>query len=616
MKSAKRGEDSLTGVGRREFLKLAGISPLAGGVSIPLSRAEASAATSPKPGTLYLADLDQCQPASALARKWKHGSWRLLEYGTDAFSGQMLLAVEDSRAPEVKYPVNRSGWHEIYIGIYRKPFTEAKRVQLRLTGDRAFSKLTGRVGEKDHQEHWIDEIFWKAADLTGQGIVFEQITKPVVAHAWVAFIKLVPLSAEEVEALQADRRRTDTKRLFAHNDGGVIDLSGTGQEVINSLEPLRNTDVSRIYWEGGTGDTAKRFSKIATDHSRELRDPPEGGAFFSSPYGRWWAEGWLAYHKKGVDPFRVAAEYAREIGVEFHAGFRTGGFVYPPYGNPLPGKDFYKKNPDLVCVSREGKPMPRISYAYPKTRRYVISLFREMATEYPIDGVALLYNRRPPLVAYEAPLVEGFQAKYGLDPREISETDPRWLRYRAGALTQFMKELRAEMDQVAQELKRNKRLEISAVVPRGPENLPHGMDLETWVREDLVDTIIPYSSAVRLLSSQETEKTLDDDPTWEDPKDVDWFVSLVKGSQCRLALNLMPRDMSAEDYYGKAHKLYKAGVENFFFWDGTERVRKARRLGHREEVEAWMEAGQPPRLPSAVRVWDLGGWDLHMETPG
>ena len=286
MKSAKGAEGFPKELERREFLRLAGVSPLAtgsGGLFVPLSTAEAAVATPPKKGTLYLTDLDQCQPSSALAKNWQHGAWRLLEYGTDLFSGQMLLAVHDSRAPEVTYAVNQSGWYEIYIGLYRGPFTDAKRVQVRLVGDRAFTKLTGLAGAKDHQEHWIDEIFWKAADLTGQGIVFQQITEPVVEHAWVSFIKLVPLSPKEVNALQADRRRVDTKRLFAHNDGEVIDRAGTGQEVLNNLEPLRNTDGSRIYWEGGTGDTAKRFSRIATDHSIELRYPPKGGAFFSSP---------------------------------------------------------------------------------------------------------------------------------------------------------------------------------------------------------------------------------------------------------------------------------------------------------------------------------------------
>ena len=75
--------------------------------------------------------------------------------------------------------------------------------------------------------------------------------------------------------------------------------------------------------------------------------------------------------------------------------------------------------------------------------------------------------------------------------------------------------------------------------------------------------IIPYTSAVQLGAYE---------PPWEDPKDVDWFLSLVKGSKCTLALNMMPRYLTAEKHYRKAHKLGKMGVKHFFFWDGTERV--------------------------------------------
>lgn len=561
----------------------------------------------PRPQPIYLADLERCRPASALAREWNHGTWRLLSYATDSFNGNLLLATEDSRAPEVTYPLRQEGWYEIYIGLYRKPFTGPKQVRVRLTRHMAYTTLMGREGAKDHQEHWIDEIFWKAADLTGQEIVFKQITEPTVEHAWVAFIKLVPLSDREVKALKKDRRRSDTKRLFVHNDAGVINRAGTEQEIRDALEPLRHSDVSRIYWEGGTGDRAKRFSKIARDHSLELTKPLRGRPFFTNPYSRWWAESWLAYHRTGVDPFKTAAEYAQQLGIEFHAAYRPGGFIYPPPSPPLPGLSFYEQHPEFVCLARNGTPMPRISYAFPETRRYVLSLFREMATDYPIDGVAVLYNRRPPLVAYEAPVVQGFEKKYGIDPRKLPETDPRWLKHRAQVLTQFMRELRNELDQVGREMKRTKRLEITAVVSRGEENLLNGMDLATWIREGVVDMIIPYSSAVRLGAYE---------PMWENPEDVNWFVSLVKGTRTRLALNLLPRDLTAEEYYQKAHTLYQAGVENLFFWDGTHRVRKVLRLGHREGVAAWMESGQPPRLPSAVQVWNLGGWDLHTETPG
>ncbi len=122
------------------------------------------------------------------------------------------------------------------------------------------------------------------------------------------------------------------------------------------------------------------------------------------------------------------------------------------------------------------------------------------------------------------------------------------------------------------------------------------MDLETWIPEGLVDTIIPYSSSVRLNSYV---------PAWKDPQDVTYFLSL-KGTKCCLALNLMPGELTQEEYRRKAHKVYQIGVEKFFFWDGIGWARKAARLGHREELAAWMEAGQPALLPSAVRLWGVG----------
>ena len=580
--------------------------------------AEHSSAASKSPA-IYLTDLEKCRPASALASEWKHGTWRLLSYATDSFSGNLLLAAEDNQPPEITYPLQREGWHRIYIGIYREPFTGPRRVRVRLSHDQAFATLTGLEGAKDHQEHFIDDIFWKEADLTGRDIVFKQIIEPMVEHAWVAYIKLVPLTEKQVRSIQTDRRRKDTKRLFIHNDAGVINRSGTEQEIRDVLEPLRHSDVARVYWEFGTGDRAKRFSKIARDHSLDLTRAVGGRPFFTSPGGRWWAESWKAYHENGVDPFLVAAEYARQLGVEFHASYRPGGFIYPAnYGPTLPGVSFYEQHPELVCMTLEGKPMPRISYAFPETRRYVLSLYREVATENPIDGVAVLYNRRPPLVAYEAPVVEGFQKKYGLDPRQLPENDPRFMRHRSQFLTQFMRELRAELDQIARELKRETPFEITAVVSNGEENLLLGMDLATWVEEGLVDLIIPYSSVERIgaYGNKVGPNTWDGEPSWEDPEDVEWFVSLVKGTRTRVALNMMPRFLTKEAQYRKAHQLYEAGVENLFFWDGTHRVRNVPRLGHREEVSDWMASGQPPFRPTAVRVWELGGWDLHTETPG
>jgi len=378
----------------------------------------------PRAKAIYLSDLNNCQPQSALSPWARRGVWRTINYKTDTFSGAMLVATEESEAPDVTYPVRRAGWHEIYVGIYRKPFEEPKQVQVKLTDDPAFIKLEGLPGEKDHQENWIDEIFWKAADLTGRGITLRQIRLPTVRHAWVAYIKLVRLSDEQVAALHADRRREDTKRLFVHTDAHFSNVTGSKEELLKYLEPLRHTDVARVYWEAEGGDRVLYFSKIAQDYAAPLHDA-DGAAnvFFPRKIDREWAEMWTAYRLNGVDPLRVAAEFSHKIGVELHASYRTAGFVYPPPHDDLYGQ-FARKHSELLCVDRDGTKLPRVSYAFPETRRYVISLFREMA-EYPIDGVCVLYNRRPLLVAYEAPLVEGFKSRFGVDPRKLDPRDER-----------------------------------------------------------------------------------------------------------------------------------------------------------------------------------------------
>ena len=404
------------GFNRRQFLTVSALA----GASAPFRAGASRGSPSPAPGkSVYLSDLDRCRPSSALSRRWEHQTWRLLEYQSQNFRGTMLVAAEDSQAPEVVYRDLPSGWHEIYIGLVRKPFEEPKRVQVRLTDDPAFTTLAGLPGEKDHQENWADEIFWKVADLTGRGIALRQIVSPEIRHAWVPFIKLVPLTEKQIRVVEKDRAQSTTRRLFVHTDAHFANPTGSALELRNYIEPLRHTDVARIYWEGGGGDRILYFSKLGRDF---LDEYPQKGkqaekVFYPREIDRLWVESWKSYRRLGVDPLRVAAEFCRNAGLEFHASYRVGGFVYPPPHDPRPGTSFYQQHPDLVCVGRDGTRLPRTSYAYPETRRFVVSLFREMASGYPIDGVCLLYNRRPPLLVYEAPLVEGYRAKFGRDPR-------------------------------------------------------------------------------------------------------------------------------------------------------------------------------------------------------
>jgi len=570
---------------------------------------------------MYLTDLGRCAPADRLSADPKRHRWRTLSYETDTLSGVMLLAGPETAAPNLTYPLRASGWHSVSIGVYGDTST-GLGLLARLSEDETFSILTLRPGEQGRHREELRELFWKVADLTGQDLVFGQIAMRVAAgdgpgafqcwNAGIAYIKLVALSDAEVSELRADRRRTDTRRLFAHDDAHGPHFNfrpTTAEDIRRHIEPYRDTDFSRIYWEAALGDRLQYFSDIGPVPAYDgLEDYGRLG-------DRMQAESWRIFRDKGIDPFQVALEHAHLVGLEFHAGLRVAGFYFPP---PLDhynhGLSFYKYHPELRGMDRQGRRTPRMSYAYPEVRRFVVSLLREVAG-YPIDGIGIWYNRRPPVLEYEPPLSEGFKAEYGEDPTELDPKDSRWLAYRARTLTQFMREVRGAMDDEAEKQGRE-RIEVSAIVMGSEaDNLYYGMDLRGWIDEGVVDTLIPYTSAPALDSGAES---------WTDVRDAEYFVALTKGTSCRLALSILPRQMSPEDYRRKAAALYEVGVDYLFFWDSDASNRAhygndwsgLRRLGHRDEIEAWTRAGEPSLATPTLALRKLGDWDLSYVTPG
>ena len=455
---------------------------------------------------IYLSDLSRCRPESALSRQIRGGHWRLLDYEADPVSGVMLVASTETGAPEVMCPLGASGWHAVSIGVFGG-YSEPGQIRVKLGGDETFTVLTMPRHEttpwyRQYQGEHLWELFWRVADLTDQQLVLGQLTWPSgygdgsleSTESMVAYIKLVPLTDEELEAYRADNAQQDTRTLFTHNDSGIHSQCPTTEEEIRRrVERYRDTDFARIYWEAGMGDRVSYFSEIGTvpplSDSDELTRRAE----------RTVNESWRILREKGIDPFRIALEHAHEIGLEFHAGYRVSGFHFPPpYDHFNQKAFFYRDHPELRGLGRDGQPSPRISYTYPETRQFVISLLKEIAT-YPVDGISLQYNRRLPVIEYEPPLLEGFQAEYCEDPLTLDEKDPRWLKYRARVMTQFMREVREAMDEASETQGRKRPIEVSAIVTSSEdENLFYGLDLEAWVEEGLIDTLIPYSSNPKL----------------------------------------------------------------------------------------------------------------------
>lgn len=640
MKKSEEKPEAVGKVNRRRFLQT---SIALAGVGAALSDVELNAQTvetekikpsdvkqfvpmgSDKP--IYVSDLNNCSPASAMAKKWELKKWKTLEFETAETSGTMLVSGQNTTPPEVTYKFKQKGWYAVYVALYSHRYYS--RAQVKLKNDPVFSILTQRdeVWRRQYEEGKgiyfplkIEELFWKYADLTDEEITFKTLAIQSVPEdadsvgnvnnaVWIPYIKLVPLTKAQIEEIKNEEKQKASRRLIATHDvfTAMCWMRWTTKEDIQrEIEPFRNTDFFRLEWEAGMGDVTYYPSKIGRYFTLDWQKN------HYSQIHRQYTEAHEELKRKKIDPFRVAVDAAHNAGLEFYAAYRPAGFLFPPPEDEWNADGFFAKNPQWHAKDKDGNSIPRLSYAFPEVRQYVISLLNEIATNYPIDGISLSYCRRPPFLEYEQPIVEGFIKEYGDDPRKLSDEEPRWLAYRSRFMTAFMRDLRKTLDETARKQGRAKPIGLSAVVPGTErENKFFGLDLATWVNEGLVNNLVGWGGLhfdrMTFLKSGET----------------DYLVNLTKNSKCTLALNLMPRVMTPDEYMERANSFYKSGVDYLYFWDTYQRSDYSsawtaiRRLGHREEIEAWAKGGSPKKAqPKNIKFLKSGNWDFRYGSPG
>ncbi len=641
--SMKKEQEKLEGSGkldRRTFLQ-SSIAIAAAGAVLPGLQLNAHAAPpvsidpkdvkqfvpsgSGKP--IYVSDLNNCFPSSAMSPKWEKEKWKAIDFETEDATGTMLVSGQNTTPPEVTYKFKQKGWYAIHVALYS--YRYYSRAQVKLKGDEAFSILTQRdeVWRRQYEEGRgiyfpvkIDELFWKYADLTDEEMTIKTLAIQSVPEnensvgninnaVWIPYIKLVPLSAEEVEEIKKEREQKASRRLIATHDVFTAHcwMRWTSKEDIRrEVLPFKDTDFFRMEWEAGMGDVTYYPSKIGRYFTLDWQDN------HYSQIHRHYVESHKELKKKNIDPFQVAVETAHEAGLEFYAAYRPSGFLFPPPEDEWNAGGFFDQNPQLRAQDKDDREVPRLSYVYPEVRNFVISLLTEVATNYPVDGVSLSYCRRPPFMMYEKPAIEGFIKEFSLDPRKLDEEDPRWLKYKSRYMTIFMRDLRNALDETAVKQGRKKPIGISAIVPGTErENKFFGLDIAAWVKEGLVNNITGWGGLHF------------DRMTFLKPGETDYLANITKNTKCSFALNLMPRVMTPDEYMERASSFYDAGADHLYFWDTYQRGDYSpawtaiRRLGHREEILAWAKGGAPKmKEPKKIKFLKSGNWDYRYATPG
>ena len=142
-----------------------------------------------------------------------------------------------------------------------------------------------------------------------------------------------------------------------------------------------------------------------------------------------------------------------------------------------------------------GYDMGYVGLAYPEVREYARAAFISFVEDFDADGVQMEFvqvlaegDEVWPL-GYDEPAIEVYKEQHGVDPREVDADDEAWARLRAGYYTQFVRELREDLD------KTGKNVELS-VATEGVWSDPataykYMIDWPTWVEEGLIDTLHP-----------------------------------------------------------------------------------------------------------------------------
>ena len=396
--------------------------------------------------TKIIADMSLCQPAERLTRTYEKDHWQLTEYETeDGITGIMVSANPDQKCGELTIPLDVEGPHKIYLGVhYTKPqpdgWSQYGEFMVKLDKDLGYSrvgpenmrkhasKIPSKMGIQNEIYRSLQEAYWKTEELTGQSLKLSQLPYPYnqPEHhptANLSYIRLEALTEEEAEAWQKDLTDDSTKNLgqiwcsavLTGHTAGTYTYHPTDEQFFkNELQPLLNSDFKLFLFDALRGSYSCYKSKIG----------------YVGNEADEWQDEWL-------DPLEVFTRLCHENGLKIFASMRMIGPQHPMNRSPIAHAKHYWQMPQFAKKDKEGRPTTGLSIAYPEVRDYWLSLLRE-TLEYGVDGIQLHLNRSNPFVMYEEPVIEAFKERHGEDPRDLPESDPRYVQLQCDFTTQFV----------------------------------------------------------------------------------------------------------------------------------------------------------------------------------
>lgn len=272
-----------------------------------------------------------------------------------------------------------------------------------------------------------------------------------------------------------------------------------------SFDFLNDLGIKHVYWRG-----MQDLTYIDTIEQR-----PESPRYYTFMQ-------WVKQIHREVDPERRVVEAARKRGMkiwavgtlaDWGATADTPAFADYPYNCE---SKLRNEHPEWVPTDRYGvlKQGGNISFAYPEARTALVALHLKYMEMYGYDGLSFLtYNENHSMrfndeFGYTDAAVKDFKERHGIDVRTEdwtrSASRQDWYALQGEYLTAYLRQLKEGLS------KNNQKLSICLQpfdihLPQpwstAPELMwtagPLSLDLETWVRDGIVDDFMMFGNCDR-----------------------------------------------------------------------------------------------------------------------
>ena len=261
------------------------------------------------------------------------------------------------------------------------------------------------------------------------------------------------------QRLEAAHRR---RRIIFNSDAGDTDprelkVAEPERYLASRKTGLVGSSVDSIFYSTDQG-----FSYYA--HYSEVSDI----AFSANPVIRELID-------QGLDPLQITVEFCRSHDIEIFWSFRTND-PHDSWTEQGPLSRFKKEHPEYLFATRE-KPAPAtvglwtgVDYALPEVREHVFAILQDICSRYDLDGIEWDFFR----------MLTNFKSLAWGKP--VSDEERQ-------AMTELLRRVRTMTDEIAE--KRQRPMLIAARVPDSVGYADAlGLDLITWLKQDLIDIMV------------------------------------------------------------------------------------------------------------------------------